>query len=301
MKNRLIGLTAMFFTVIFWGFSFISIKQTVDIFRPMSLGFFRFIIALAVLSLFSLTRFGKIEKVDKKDMPMLFLAGFMGITVYFFFENNGVMRTSASSASMIIASIPVFAMLMETLVFKTKITWKLISGIALSIVGVWLIVGNDKSSTQGSITGSFFMLGAVLSWCVYAITTKPLFKKYRGATITYWQMIFGMIMFIPFMFFEKVRFDLVTVPVVSHLLFLAIFASAAGYFLYIIGMNNLGISLSSMLLNAIPLVTLVVAAIFFDEKITIQRIIGGLIIIASVLIATHQSAKPKQQIDKIVS
>ncbi len=47
----------------------------------------------------------------KEDYLNVFVAGAFGITIYFYFENNGVKYTSASAASLIIASIPVFSVI----------------------------------------------------------------------------------------------------------------------------------------------------------------------------------------------
>ncbi len=54
-------------------------------------------------------------------MLNVFIAGAVGITVYFYFENNGIKYTSASAASLIIASIPVFSVIIESLLYKKNL------------------------------------------------------------------------------------------------------------------------------------------------------------------------------------
>jgi drug/metabolite transporter (DMT)-like permease len=290
MKNKAIGLIAMFITVIIWGLSFISIELTVDIFKPMSLGLFRFIIAFVILTIFSLTKVGKIEKVNKKDLPKFFWAGFIGITVYFLFENNGVMKSNASNASLIIATIPIFTILMESIAFKTKISLKLIFSVIISMIGVVFIVDTSFSEMikfSDMMVGNLLMLGAVFSWGIYSIITKPLFTKYNQNTITYYQILFGLIMFIPFALFEDVSYSLITPNVLMHLFFLGIFASAMGYFLYVIAMNSLGLGVSSLFLNAIPLVTVLFSYFFLGQEISISKILGGILVVTSVVIATY--------------
>ncbi|MDR2922158.1 MAG: DMT family transporter, partial [Treponema sp.] len=110
MSKRQKALIAIIACVLFWGFSFISIKITVAVFPPMSLGMLRFAIAIVFLYFIKL-KLAPNEKFCIKDLPMLFAAGFTGVTLYFVCENNGVSLVSASEASIAIGSIPVLTML----------------------------------------------------------------------------------------------------------------------------------------------------------------------------------------------
>ena len=100
--------------VLFWGFSFISLKITVVVFPPMSLGLLRFAIALVFLYFFKL-KLAPHEKLNVKDIPRLFIAGFTGVTLYFFCENNGVALVSASEASIALGAIPVLSVIADWL------------------------------------------------------------------------------------------------------------------------------------------------------------------------------------------
>ena len=106
------ALAAVIACVLFWGFSFISIKVAVAVLPPMTLGAFRF--ALAVIILFFIKRrIAPEERIQKKDIPLLAGAGITGVTLYFFFENNGVALIPASEASIFVGSIPVITMIAE--------------------------------------------------------------------------------------------------------------------------------------------------------------------------------------------
>ena len=116
MNNKK-SLIAIIICVLFWGFSFISIKITVVVFPPMSLGMLRFAIAIVFLYFIKL-KLAPAEKLRLKDVPLLFAAGLTGVTLYFFFENNGVLRVSASEASIAISFIPAFTIITDWLTEK---------------------------------------------------------------------------------------------------------------------------------------------------------------------------------------
>jgi len=297
MKNKTLGTIAILITVIAWGISFISIKMLVDVISPMMLGLLRFSLSSAVIFLV-MKGTGASLKVHKKDLPLLFFTGFIGTTIYFYFENNGIMLTTASVASIIIATIPVFTILGEALIYKTKPTWKLLFSIALSVAGVLMVMDIDlKEIFSGNGLGYLLMIGAVFAWVVYSLASKPLFKKYKEGTIAFYQSFFGMLMFIPFVFFETTYWDQITTPMIGHLLFLALIASAMGYYLYLYAIDQLGVGTSSLYINMIPVVTVIVSFLYLGESIGLLKVVGGVMVIASVCLATY---KPKGRVEKKV-
>ena len=78
----------------------------------MSLGLLRFAFALVFLY-FIKQKLAPKEKLKPKDIPLLFCAGFTGVTLYFFCENNGVALVTASEASIAIGAIPVLTMIAD--------------------------------------------------------------------------------------------------------------------------------------------------------------------------------------------
>lgn len=74
-------------------------------------GFIRFVIAAILLFVFRLITKDKV-KPDKKDMVKITLSGLLGITLYFAAENLGVKYTTASNASLIVASFPAITILL---------------------------------------------------------------------------------------------------------------------------------------------------------------------------------------------
>ncbi|MDR2662491.1 MAG: DMT family transporter, partial [Treponema sp.] len=112
--NRKAAVLANSICVLFWGFSFISIKIAVPVFPPMTLGALRFAIAIVPLFvMYRLTEKPARRRGLKEDLPFLGGSGLAGVTFYFFCENNGVALVTASEASLIVAVIPVLTMITE--------------------------------------------------------------------------------------------------------------------------------------------------------------------------------------------
>jgi len=267
----------------------------------MTLGAVRFAIAIAVLFLmyrFSSQWQGKGLQVDEKknankmfksDMPLLIGSGLSGVTFYFFFENNGVMRVTASEASIITAAIPVLTMIADWLAAKMslhdntlRLGWQSWVGAFISIAGVALVAG-ISFSISGSISGYVYMGGAALCWVAYSLLTRPLFNRKRSRLyIVFWQNLFGFLGLLPFAVMEYKNWGDPTLPVMLHVLFLALGCSALGYWLYAYAMETLGVSTTSVFINLIPVVTVIAGFIVLNERLTLLQGAGAALVLAGV-------------------
>ena len=267
----------------------------------MTLGAVRFAIAIAVLFLmyrFSSQWQGKGLQVDEKknankmfksDMPLLIGSGLSGVTFYFFFENNGVMRVTASEASIITAAIPVLTMIADWLAAKMslhdntlRLGWQSWVGAFISIAGVALVAG-ISFSISGSISGYVYMGGAALCWVAYSLLTRPLFNRKRSRLyIVFWQNLFGFLGLLPFAVMEYKNWGDPSLPVMLHVLFLALGCSALGYWLYAYAMETLGVSTTSVFINLIPVVTVIAGFIVLNERLTLLQGAGAALVLAGV-------------------
>jgi drug/metabolite transporter (DMT)-like permease len=294
VKNpKTLPLAAIIITAVIWGLSFLSIKISVAVLPPMTLALSRFIIASFLLYL-SLKYYQPDVKLEIKDYPLMMIAGVIGVTLYFYFENTGVKLTNAAIASLIMGTIPVFTVIAEAVVFRNKLNNKITIGVLLSLLGVYFIVGVQLSdASTGFWLGNLMMLGAAVSWVVYSLATKPLYKKYSQLAIVTYQTLFGTVALIPFSLLEDTPWHLVSWEIVFNVVFLGVFCSALGYFLYIYAMDHLGISVTSFYINLIPVVTVTASYFILGEKITTIQFVGGLLIIISVYLVSWQGKNDK--------
>ncbi len=280
-KKRLMAILGAITCAVLWGISFLSIKVTVIAIPPVSLAILRFSIAILTLLFFRIIKKDS-SKIEKQDLPKIMLAGLLGISLYYYFQNTGIKLIPASQASIILGAIPVFSLLAESLVYKIKLTRKKIVYVSLSFIGVFILTGVNQNSSSSSYLGYFMMFATVISWILYCIIIKPLFEKYSQITILYYQSIFGVIFLIPFSLFEKIDFKSFNASIIMHLLFLGILCSALAYTLYIFSMSHLGVSNASIYLNLIPVVGVLASFRMLHEIITLNQIIGGILVLFSV-------------------
>ncbi|MDR2481403.1 MAG: DMT family transporter [Spirochaetaceae bacterium] len=282
----------MIICVLFWGFSFISIKVSMQALKPMTLGALRFSIAVVCLYIMKLindmrlTQRGEAkETLSFKDLPLLILTSITGVSLYFYFENNGVDLTGASEASIIIGFIPVLSMLCDVILLKTNIAPRQWIGTAFSVSGV-IMVSGISISLSGNPLGYVFMICSVICWVVYGFLTRPLFTRRSQIYVIFWQNFFGLAGLCLFAVFEKNSWMLVDGVIIGHVLFLAVFCSALCYMLYAYALDVLGVSVTSLFINCTPVITAVASFFVLKERLTLLQWIGAFFVMGGVTAAS---------------
>lgn len=294
-KINVLPFVCLAVSVIVWGMSFISTKVVLKTLPPSSIAFLRQIIALVPLSAaLILSKSNKLP--DFKDVIKIAFSGFFGIVLYFVFENNGLLHTSASSASMIVSTVPVFTLLAELVFLKKRANKKIWIAVAASITGVYFVISEngriDLFST--SVYGNFLVLAAMICWVAYTVISRNLSKKYSSLVITTYQTGCSILLFLPFIINELPNWRKPNILTISNLLFLGICCSALAYVCFLYAVSRVGASTSSAYLNMVPVVSVVSAYFILGEKLTVFQSLGMAIILISLFSITYQQTTISQ-------
>jgi|YelNatPaOPRAMG01_1025707.scaffolds.fasta_scaffold03011_10 drug/metabolite transporter (DMT)-like permease len=285
MRDKVYAVFTVSLACFFWSISFSVSKILLKQVSPFELAFIRFLLA-GIFS--SLLFFPKIKRIPFKweyHRP-LFLAGLLGVTLYFVFENSGLKFTSASEAALLVGAFPIFGLVMEIFKEKKDPPLNRIIGIILSFIGVILILGNTGINLKiQNLIGDFLVLLSGVSWVIYNWEIKKVNHKYPYEVITTFQLFYGTILFIPFLLFTGLRIPK-GIENILGIFYLAFFCSSFGYLLYNYGLKKLSVSQVVNLLNLVPLFGALWGIIFLKETLGIFQILGGFLIIMGVSLTT---------------
>jgi drug/metabolite transporter (DMT)-like permease len=287
MTKRKQALAGMVLCMLFWGISFLSIKVAVAVFPAMTLGMFRFALAVVMLLFIKNAlekKSGVKEKLHIKDIPSLAGASIAGVSLYFFFENNGIALVTVSEASLIVGAIPVFSILAERIFLHRKMRLAEIVGALISIAGIALICGISLS-ISGNVKGYLFMSGTVVCWTIYNFITKSLTAKRTQTYIIFWQSLFGFLGFIPFAIAETRLWGSPTLPVIVHIVFLGVCCSALCYLFYAKSLEVLGVGISSIFLNFVPVIAVIAGFFFMGDRLTPLQWAGAVLVLSGITLA----------------
>jgi drug/metabolite transporter (DMT)-like permease len=292
LKEYYISIVFITLCVIFWGYSFISTKIVLKELGPISIAFFRQIIASAILIPW-LIYSKSYSKISIKCFFLIATSGFFGIVLYFLFENTGLQYTEASNASIIVAAVPIFTLISEVAFYKLKASINMFICIVASILGVYLVISVNGTLDFSSkrLLGNLLMIGAMAAWVVYTIINKSLVNSHSSIFVTTLQSVCSIFLFIPFTIHEVSRWNRLTLVPLLNLIYLGIFCSAFSYFFYIYASKRLGATVSSSFLNLIPVVSVIFGYMLLDEKLTLIQIAGmGLIILCLFILSRKEHA-----------
>ena len=286
---------ALMMAVLFWGLSFVATKIALQCFPPFALIFFRFLGA-SVFFVFLLMRTGFPALTWNAVKPLLIVAIFQP-GLYFSFETIGLQYSSATKASLIIATIPIVVLLLSMIFLKERIRIINILGIVISMLGVALLVFSSQSidKQQGILLGDLLIFGAVLSASIYIIMTRRLSKTFSSIQITGMQVIFGMILFFPAFLFTlpQMEWSTITRDAIVALIVLTVFATIGAFLFYNYALTKIPAARAAVCINGVPLVTAFGAWVILGERLSLLQMFGGIIVISAVYLANRSPAPIK--------
>lgn len=286
----------IFLPIVFWAFAFPFIKIGLEELSPVNLTIMRLFAVCMVFLLFLLVAPAKFTPLKKKDVVPLFFLGFFGIVVYHLGLNYGEVHLSASTASLIVATIPIFTVIFATIFLKERITKKIVLGVTLSLAGVIIISLTGNGSDPFEVRYLSAALAVLISAIVgagYTIAGKKLLQRYSALSLTVYAVLLGCLGLLPFLSSSLV----VEVAVLSlrgwgAVIFLALLPTVVGYVLWYVALEVKSASEISVFLYFIPVLSTIFSAVLFGEQITWLFIFGGMLVIGGLLIVhTRKSTR----------
>ncbi len=278
---------ALSFAMFFWGFSFIWFKQANEYYPPLTIVFARLLISSVLLLFYSWMK-AYLIKISRKELLFFLLLSLFNPFFYFIGESMGLSRVSSTTGAIIIATIPVFVPFAAHFFHKEKLSWLNYAGSVISFTGVLFIILRKDLSIAASPTGVLFLCFAVFSAVVYTILLRKISFKYRPVFIITIQNLFGTILFLPLFLITDLKI-IKQIPfstaAILPVLELAIFASSFAFIFYAYGIKKIGAGKASIFTNTIPIFTAVFSIFILGDILTMQIVVGILIVITGLFLS----------------
>ncbi len=281
--------------MVFWSMTFIWYKIVLEYIGPVSVTFFRLILASLILMVVTKYFIKTKEKLVKKDYLYLLLLSFFEPFIYFMGESFGMQYVSPTIAAVIISTIPVVTPVFAFRILNERLNIYNIVGLTLSFAGVVIIIVNPSSSADFTVKGIMLLLMAVMGAVGYGITVKKLAANYSSLTITKYQSIIGCFLFMPFYFVFEHRTTVQNIGIsvsdgtfsvlILTLVQMSLFASVMAFVLIIRPIREIGISKTNVFTNLIPVFTAVISYFYLKESFDIQKILGISVVISGIVMS----------------
>jgi drug/metabolite transporter (DMT)-like permease len=291
----------MMLAVILWSLAFPFINIGLDKLSFINLTIMRFFVVCITFLLLIVLKRNWFSKLHKKDIPYIFLLGFFGVMIYHFGLNYGELHMTPGAASLIIATSPIYILILAAIFLKEKITSLKFLGIILALFGVIIIsiFGIPGGAKIEKAYAAIAVLIAAIVSAFYTIFGKKLLSRYNGLSLTAYAILFGSVVLIPLSIFNAPSLisDVSNMQPVTWLavIFLGVFSTVIGYAIWYIALEIKTASEISVYLYAIPVLSTIASYVLLGDAITTFFILGGIFVIIGLVLV---NMKQKNSINK---
>lgn len=284
-KDNYLGVSYTFFAVVLWSIIGIFVRWIPEVNSGMIVAY-RFLFASIVLLIYGIvTKKSQDIKIKLKDIPYLLVpAILLSFTIYTY--TIGLKTTTIANTVFLQQMAPLYVLVASALLLKEKASKKTAIAVLIGIAGGFIIFYYDISSmnTTSNFYGNVMSTFSGFGWALYTISIRALGKKYDGLTTTLWMFIFATIMMSPFF----IGSDILTPFSITMLFLLGFLCSAGAFLLYSIALKHISATKASVMVLSEGVLAGILAYLILKETVTQGTIIGGALILISILIILRE-------------
>lgn len=278
----------LFLATVLWGSDYLFAKIALREVSALSFAAIRTLISTGVLVPIFLRQE---NDWGVKTRHLLSLGGLalLGTFLNRILWSTGVDLTTASNASLLATTSPIFLLMISFFLFRTTVSWRAALGILVSFIGVSLVIQGDWREWVkggGHVWGDLLMLLASLTWALFTVLAKFLMKDFSSLKVMAYIMLIGSILFLPFLPNEKPGgWSGVSLLGWVSVFYVAITGNFLAYIFWMRGIQNIGPMRTILYSYLTPITAILFAIPFLGETLTAGQIWGALIVFAGIFLA----------------
>lgn len=281
-------------TTLFWSGNFVLSRGMHTDIPPMTLSFWRWLLALVILLIFCWRTVYPQRHVLIKERTFIIVQGLLGVTGFNSLIYLAVQTTTAVNAVLINSCTPILIALCSLVIYRELLRTRQWLGILTSLTGVALIMtGGDLRSLLGLEfnRGDLLVLLAGLVWALYSINLRNYPKELHPFTFLTGIVIVGIIGIIPLFITELVLGHTMTVtgPTLGAIVYVAIFPSVLAFIFWNRAVRDIGASRAGTFIHLMPVFSSILAVIFLHETIEVFHIQGITLVFTGIFLATFKT------------
>jgi drug/metabolite transporter (DMT)-like permease len=258
-----------------WGVNYVVVKFATGVVPPLAFNALRVLLASAVL--LALSAAGDGRWPGRRTIPALFGLGLLGNGVYQVLFIEGVARTRAGDAALMLATGPAFVALIGWLRGVERATRRRVVGIALSVAGIALVVlGSAQRTGESTVLGNLLLLAGCLCWSTFTVMLQPYTHDVAGIRVSAITMLGGALLLLAVGAPALAATPWRALPPSAWgaLVFSSFGALVLAYLAWYRGVRVLGPTRTAMYGNLQPVIALGVAWLTLGEVPTSWQLVG---------------------------
>jgi drug/metabolite transporter (DMT)-like permease len=275
--------------VLLLGTNPVAVKYAVSAVPPLPFVALRFTVA-GLLLLGAVRFLGSGGGVERKDLLAMMGVGALGVGATNVLFTSGVNLTNASDTALLYAVVPVWGMILGSVLGLERPTLRGILGVGIAFMGIVVVVYGGLGGSGSSLQGNLLVLAATVCWGSYTVLSLPLLEKYSPLVVAAYTMLFGGLAALPLALpiFPNVDWDAMSIGVWAAVAYSTVLVAAFGFFAWQRGASLLGANKVLVYQYLITFVGVASGMVLLGEGLGVEKIIGGAIILFGVYLARRQ-------------
>ena len=272
--------------VLIWSGNMTINQLTVGAIAPSSIAFLRWVLALALLTPFLLRSAWHHRHIIRREWPKLAVLGLLGMGLWQGLAYVAAETTSATNMGILAAMVPLLTVLLSALILRESPSLGGVGGGLLALFGVLVLLGRGDPLSLLELQvalGDLLMVVAAICYALYGVMLKRWPMELPPWILLYAQVVFAVLFLLPpYLMGPMTPIDGQNIWLI---LYAGIPASIITTFLWMRAIRQIGASQASIFINLMPLFSALIAMAFLGERIAPFHLVGGVLVLAGVLMA----------------
>lgn len=268
----------------FWGSSYLFIKIGVETLTPFTLIAGRLAVGCALLAVVLFAAREPLPR-DRRVYGHLVMMGILNIAIPFSLITWGEQSIDSALASIITASVPLFTIVIASVVLiEEPITLNRLVGLLVGFGGVVLLTTPSLGTgAGGSLTGDLAMIGASISYAAGNVYARHNVRGLRPMVQAFFQVFFALVIILILAFTVERPLSLSwTGSAIFAVVWLGLLGSGLAYLCFFRLLARWGSTRSSMVAYLLPVVGIALGFLVLHETIDIRVLLGAALIVGGV-------------------
>lgn len=296
-RNTLIGIGLAVLATLIWSGNFIIARGVIKTIPPVSLAFYRWVLATLILLPFAWKHVKGDIPTIKNHLLYFIVAAATGVSMFNTFVYIGGHHSEAINLALIgTTSSPIISVILAAIFLKERISLLRVVGMLVCLTGVLLLLG--KGNITGVFSASFskgdlWVLAAALAFSIYNTLVKNKPGGMHPLSFLFVVFFFGTALLIPFYLYEWQHSGgfAVTSTSILVILYLGLAASVISFLIWNMAISKLGSGRTALFGNLIPVFSSIEAVLILGERIHWVHFVSFALVITGLIIANIRSGK----------
>lgn len=283
-------------TTLFWSGNFVLSRGMHAEIPPFSLAFWRWTLALLILSTFSLRHLLAQRRLVMTHGKYIIIQGVLGVAGFNSLIYMAIQTTTAINAVLVNSCTPIIIVLFSWAMYNDRLSLRQSLGVAISLCGVMLIISQGELATLLQLRfnrGDILVFMAAACWALYSANLKRYPKGLHPLAFQMGIVLVGLTILLPLYLVELSTGKTMTLSSGSivTIVYVALFASVLAFIFWNRAVTMLGANIAGPFIHLMPVFSTILAVIFLGEKLTANHIQAILLIFGGILLTTFRVKK----------